>query len=157
MKQAGNATKRGDSTCWPSTGRAQRSTFAKEDCVCVQPPPTTGTSDRRGLNSDLMGIKHRAHRPSSSLANSMRSHHGRSDWLPHTKRPLKCCWLTIKSYCSQKDTICHASSFFVHAYNNCCTYIYWIDDLLIIYCMRNQTIHNFNNCILHNAVLMLIC
>lgn len=109
---------------------APLNTFAKEDCVNVRhpPPPISGTSDRRSLNADRMGIKHRDHGPSSSLANSMTSHHGRRDWLPHAKRPLNCSWLTLKSHRSQKDTICQYLLFFVHAHNVCCPCVYLLNE-----------------------------
>lgn len=122
---------------------APLNTFAKEDCVNVRPPPISGTSDRRSLNADLMGIKHRDHGPSSSLANSMTSHHGHSHWIPHAKRPLNCSWLTLKSHRSQKDTICHHCSFLsTHIMFVAHMFIYWMKTQTIPYCCR---------------ILMLIC
>lgn len=117
----------------PSTGGAQCSPFKhickRGLCKCsAPPPPISGTSDRRSLNADRMGIKHRDHGPSSSLANSMTSHHGRRDWLPHAKRPLNCSWLTLKSHRSQKDTICQYLLFFVHAHNVCCPCVYLLNE-----------------------------
>lgn len=132
----------------PSTGGAQCSPFKhickRGLCKCsAPPPPISGTSDRRSLNADRMGIKHRDHGPSSSLANSMTSHHGRRDWLPHAKRPLNCSWLTLKSHRSQKDTICHYCSFLsTHIMFVAHVFIYWMKKQAVPYCCR---------------ILMLIC
>lgn len=132
----------------PSTGGAQCSPFKhickRGLCKCsAPPPPISGTSDRRSLNADRMGIKHRDHGPSSSLANSMTSHHGRRDWLPHAKRPLNCSWLTLKSHRSQKDTICHYCSFLsTHIMFVAHVFIYWMNKQAVPYCCR---------------ILMLIC
>lgn len=45
------------STQWAVHKAALLNTSVKEDFVKVQPPPITGTSDRRSLNVDLLGIK----------------------------------------------------------------------------------------------------
>lgn len=64
-------------------------TFAKEDCVYVEPPPITATSDRRSLNADLLGIKYSLWSEEQPVS-SMRSRHGRSVHFPQAKKLLNC-------------------------------------------------------------------
>lgn len=108
-------------------GSAQSSSF-KHICkrgFCISSAPSHYWHFRqKELKCRPPGDQNRVHRASSSLVNSMRSHHGHSDWFPQAKKPLNCSWLTMKSYF--KKTPSGILALFFHPEIVWCLYAYWI-------------------------------